>query len=345
MDTNFQCCRLRVSSEQVDPGLIKGFQYVAPVEVFNDFLVKFGKDVPQSINTCHNHSALRLASMRRDPGLAATGVAVTECSRHDSKLPNSVVDLQWGERYINMDFTIIAVLKRLCPESALMSYDVMCQYIKNLYWRFESVYGSEWCPDLPAEKFEGAIPKFHLPAHIDKCGTEFNLNYTPGVGRTNGEGVERNWSITNALAASTKVMGPGSRRDTLDDHFGFGNWRKRTLYPVQFLQWAKKATKKHERAVQAFWDFDQSIKEEQRRSWKAGVEAWEKDADRPNPYTSTVKPLTFHKVHLQLAQAEAKGLERESRKLDEDPEMSLASLIGEGVELWEQQRVFVLLLL
>ncbi|KAK7442561.1 hypothetical protein VKT23_016159 [Stygiomarasmius scandens] len=338
MDANFRCCRLRVSSEQADPGLIQGFQYIAPVKAFQEFLLKFGKDVSQNINTCHNHNALRLASMRRDPGLAATGIAVTECSRHESKFPNSVVDLQSGERYVNMDFTLIAVLRRLLPESALVSYDVMCQYIKNLYWRFESVYGSEWCPDLPAEKFEGAIPKFHLPAHIDKCGTEFNLNYISRTGRTNGEGPERNWSITNGLASSTKVMGPGSRNDTLDDHFGFSNWRKRTLYPAQFLQWAKKATKKRERAVQAFWEFDQGITKEQRSLWKAAVEAWEKDAENPNPYASTVKPITFHKVRLQLAQAEAKALEKEKRRPDEDPEISLASLISEGLELREQQR-------
>ncbi|KAK7464179.1 hypothetical protein VKT23_006345 [Stygiomarasmius scandens] len=338
MDVNFRCCRLRVSSEQADPGLIHGFQYFAPVKAFNDFLLKFGKDVHQNINTCHNHNALRLASMRRDPGLAATGLAVTECSRHECKLPNSIVDLQLGERYINMDFTIISVLRRMLPDSALVSYDVMCQYIKNLYWQFESVYGPEWCPDLPPENFEGAIPKFHLPAHIDECGTEFNLNYTPGTGRTNGEGPERNWSISNGLAASTKVMGPGSCHDTLDDHFGFSNWRKRTLYPTQFLQWAKKATKKRERAVQAFWDFDQGVTEQQRKLWKAAVDAWEKDTDNPNPYASTVKPVTFQKVRLQLAQAEAKTLEKEKRKPDEDPEMSFASLIGEGLALREQQR-------
>ncbi|KIK62910.1 hypothetical protein GYMLUDRAFT_242000 [Collybiopsis luxurians FD-317 M1] len=47
-----------------------------------------------------------------------------------------------------------------------------------------------------------------------------------GVGCTDGEGVERNWSMQNALSGSTKKMGPGSRRDTLDDHFGDYNWRK-----------------------------------------------------------------------------------------------------------------------
>lgn len=47
-----------------------------------------------------------------------------------------------------------------------------------------------------------------------------------GVGRTDGEGIERNWSEMNGVANSTSEMGPGSRHDTLDDHFGHHNFRK-----------------------------------------------------------------------------------------------------------------------
>jgi len=70
------------------------------------------------------------------------------------------------------------------------------------------------------------VPKFHLNAHIKKCRLEYSFNLVPGVGRTDGEAPERGWSESNAMAASTKEMGPGSRRDTLDDHFGDRNWAK-----------------------------------------------------------------------------------------------------------------------
>jgi hypothetical protein len=73
-----------------------------------------------------------------------------------------------------------------------------------------------------------AIPKFHAPAHEEKCSTPHSLNLMPGVGRTDGEGIERNWAEMNRVANSTKEMGPGSRHDTLDDHFGHHNWRKLT---------------------------------------------------------------------------------------------------------------------
>jgi Kyakuja-Dileera-Zisupton transposase len=70
------------------------------------------------------------------------------------------------------------------------------------------------------------VPKFHIPAHKLPCQAPHSLNLMLGVGRTDGEGIERNWAEINAVANSTKEMGPGSRHDTLDDHFGHHNWRK-----------------------------------------------------------------------------------------------------------------------
>jgi Kyakuja-Dileera-Zisupton transposase len=70
------------------------------------------------------------------------------------------------------------------------------------------------------------VPKFHLPAHRSDCHSRFSFNFTRGVGRTDGEGVERNWSWLNGTAASTSQMGPGSRMDTLDDFMGFYNHQK-----------------------------------------------------------------------------------------------------------------------
>ena len=70
------------------------------------------------------------------------------------------------------------------------------------------------------------VPKFHLPAHVEECNLAFSFNLTKGVGRTDGEAPERGWANINPAAQSTKEMGPGSRRDTLDDHFGDWNWKK-----------------------------------------------------------------------------------------------------------------------
>lgn len=70
------------------------------------------------------------------------------------------------------------------------------------------------------------VPKFHLPAHIESYNLMFSFNLTPGIGRTDGEAPERGWANINPVAQSTKEMGPGTRHDTLNDHFGNWNWKK-----------------------------------------------------------------------------------------------------------------------
>jgi hypothetical protein len=72
------------------------------------------------------------------------------------------------------------------------------------------------------------VPKFHLPAHIEQCQIDFSFNLSRYVGWTDGEAPERGWANMNPIASSTKEMGPGSRRDTLDDHFGDWNWKRCT---------------------------------------------------------------------------------------------------------------------
>lgn len=53
-----------------------------------------------------------------------------------------------------------------------------------------------------------------------------SLSFKVGAGETDGEGIERNWAVTNGVAASTREMGAGARHDTIDDHCGHANWRK-----------------------------------------------------------------------------------------------------------------------
>jgi KDZ transposase-like protein len=130
-------------------------------------------------------------------------------------------------RYINMDYFLLSSLRGLELSRIVISYDIACQWSRNLK-RCCSTYGPNMISDLPDLEITYMVPKFHLPAHITKCQEDFSFNFTPYVGRTDGESPERGWAAANAIANSTKEMGPGSRRDTLDDHFGDYNWRKIT---------------------------------------------------------------------------------------------------------------------
>lgn len=109
----------------------------------------------------------------------------------------------------------------------VVSYDIACQWSINFQDRMLAMdHEFRLLDDQVHIVF--LVPKFHLPAHVASCRSKFSFNYTKGVGRTDGEAPERGWADVNPLAPSTKEMGPGSRRDTMDCHLGDSNWKKVT---------------------------------------------------------------------------------------------------------------------
>ncbi len=124
-----------------------------------------------------------------------------------------------------MDYAVCMALRLNAPPDVLLSYNIACQWHKKFGSRI-ALY-PEWLrPPQPAQSITYLIPKFHLPAHIAPCCYLYSFNWTPEVGQTDGKAPKRGWAASNGAAASTKEMGPGSRLDTLDDHFGDQNWRR-----------------------------------------------------------------------------------------------------------------------
>jgi hypothetical protein len=117
------------------------------------------------------------------------------------------------------------------------------------------------------------VPNFHLPPHVPACHSPYSFHYMFGAGRTHGETVEQNWEFTNGAAASTKMMGLGTRHATLEDLFAFHNWRRR-LFPKRMAENIKEG-QAHRDAFEAFdtalWESALELVE----GWKKWVHAWE----------------------------------------------------------------------
>lgn len=105
-----------------------------------------------------------------------------------------------------------------------MSYDVGCQWW-TCFTRLRRARLPEHLQILPPW-IRTLVPKFHLQSHQESCQSVFSFNYAAGSGRTDGEGVERNWAELDGQAPSTAEMQPGHRWETLDDCCGWANWRK-----------------------------------------------------------------------------------------------------------------------
>lgn len=132
------------------------------------------------------------------------------------------------------------------------------------------------------------------------CQCIYCMNIQPGIGRTDGEGIERTWSGVNASAAATKEMLPGGRHDILDRRFGAHNWEKLTRLGKPLVravvtpslhveghslhQRLAKANTAHVTHAAAHNDFGSLIPEKDLARWTKQVESWEEDPSLPSPY-------------------------------------------------------------
>ncbi|KAH7907679.1 hypothetical protein BJ138DRAFT_1116497 [Hygrophoropsis aurantiaca] len=338
IDANFRLKRKHVSKDSVDPSLGQGWSYFVQEKPYKGFLEKY-INFPQEKSTCSSHSAVNNADTKCNKGLAATGVGTIDCARHNMKLPTGVGDLQKGEKYINMDYLFYSALRHSMTNTLNISYDIACQWHKNLRARMP-MFPEDMHLDFPSKFITYFVPKFHLPAHISSCQVKFSFNFIPGVGRTDGEAPERGWANMNPVSSSTKEMGPGNRRDTLDDHFGDWNWKKVTSFGKSMLRKMKDAVPargEHRSALEMFESALNETHADALKRWTNAVETWEADHSKPNPYVATVDTLSLASVRLELAKDEAEDISNgRNNSLDED--VSPSALISLGLDLEDLQR-------
>lgn len=202
-----------------------------------------------------------------------------------------------------MDYLFFSTLQHASDVRVLnVSYDIACQWSKHLWTRM-SRYPSRIHLQPNNKVFTFVVPKFHLPAHILSCQTTYSLNLIKGMARTDGEAIERGWSNINPIATSTREMGPGSRRDILDDHFGDWNWRKVCnlgMYCISFclsrthlsllgpllLRKLKEAIPERDQHIFNLRDFEEAIPPASLTAWQVMITEWEQDRSKPNPFES-----------------------------------------------------------
>ncbi|KAG2144545.1 hypothetical protein DEU56DRAFT_883917 [Suillus clintonianus] len=340
IDANFRLKRHLVSNDIKGPGLSPGWGYFVEEGQYKTYLRNHA-DVRQE-SMCVSHNAINMADTKLAKGLAATGVGSVVCARHDMRLASGVGDLQRGEKYMNMDYIVFSALSAFASTPIVnFSYDIACQWHKEL-WRHVSTLPSQLQPNCTHTAFNFFVPKFHIAAHIAACQTNFSFNWTPGVGRTDGEAPERGWADINRVAASTKEMGPGSRREVLDDHFGDWNWKKVTAFGRVLLRKIKEAVKAKTEHRHALTELEESIKQSDLgvaslTNCTNEVLAWELDHSNPNPFESRVTATTQAAVRLELLMQDAQDLEDRSLvSLHSDVTPSI--LISTGLDIEHTQR-------
>ncbi|KAG1721224.1 hypothetical protein EDB19DRAFT_1835614 [Suillus lakei] len=284
INANLRLKRKVVSNNIMDPSLSCSWTYFVEAG-YKEFLAE-KIDIVQEKFTCSSHTAVNMADMKTNRGLAATGLGTIDCAHHNMKQPNAVRDLQKDEKYINMDYLFFLTLCHLSLQTLNISYDIACQWHKKL-WQCMSMFPTSMQFDHTSRAISFFVPKFHLPVHIEKCQTTFSFNFKRGVGRMDGEAPERGWANINPIASSTKEMGPGARQDTLDDFFGNWNWKKVVSLGTTMQRKLKDAVPQCADHQSALNDLEEGLKEEYGEvleQWRLQVEAWENDQSQLNPF-------------------------------------------------------------
>ncbi|KAJ7773599.1 hypothetical protein DFH07DRAFT_952645 [Mycena maculata] len=340
-DANFRLSNRNVSSEAADPILGDGFGFFCKREGDDGYKAHIAKNVnEQEVSNCSGFQAMFMANSRRVKGLRTTGVGGVTCSRHNMWQPNGIGDLQVGERYCNMDYLLLSALLSFGLLCVVISYDIACQFAINFWDRMGKMPESLHLKLAP-ENVWWKVPNFHLPAHKKPCHSPYSFHWTWGIGMTHGEGVEQNWSFSNGAAASTCLMGPGSRQATIEDVLGFHNYDRvlamHRVLPRRLATSIKEGTK-NRAMFEAFTSALEELRPDDVAEWKAWVLRWEGEQHTNNsgsPFELTEEVTSLRDVQLQIATEEflctEDGVEVE---LEHTP----GTFIGMGLDLEEKQR-------
>ncbi|KAJ7041706.1 hypothetical protein C8F04DRAFT_1176799 [Mycena alexandri] len=327
LDACFRLKRRAISSELRDPGLGTGWAYFVEQEPYRQHLLMTTNETEMS--TCSGLAALDYANTKFSRGYSTTGVGMGVCARHEFVQPTGVGDLQKGERYSNMDWVFSAIMRWKNPRlPKVVSYDIICQWFLKLFERLLNM--------PPAVRFfivtslyRFVIPKMHIHSHTLACQLLFSLNFLLGAGQTDGEGIERPWANLGGVATSTREMGPGSRRDTLDSHLSYWNWTK-LIGIADLLRRRLDKARIEEREQSEVFDAFSLEQGERVEGWRAMVHAFEANPKAPNPYEATTKDKTEAEVRLSLSEEEG--------KMPSLHDVSPSGFIYAGLDLEEQQR-------
>jgi hypothetical protein len=115
-----------------------------------------------------------------------------------------------------------------------LSYDIACQWKIHVAERMTRL-PAHMQLDLSRVKVQYGLPVWHAASHTGDCQEDNSLSFKPGVGKTDGEGIERTWAVLNPAALATKEMSLGNRADALDDRIDNHNFLKNLTHSESCL--------------------------------------------------------------------------------------------------------------
>lgn len=191
--------------------------------------------------TCPSYNKMHTITAHR--GRFVSGLSSLVCARHGIFIPQGTVDLEKGETWVvrrsasALAYIPLVRFYRLdhCwaigqgrqPHERLrrvLSCDRACSLSVNFLTRLRTEFPDDSRLHSIAEQIVWVIPKLHIHGHTESCQYRFHLAFTEGVGRTDGESVERSWVDTKEIAVISKDASPATRIDIINSEHDWSNF-------------------------------------------------------------------------------------------------------------------------
>ncbi|KAF9504167.1 hypothetical protein BS47DRAFT_1368992 [Hydnum rufescens UP504] len=212
--------------------------------------------------------------------------------------------------FSNMDYIIFSALQGYSPPFLVLSYNLICQYWTNI--------------------------RQHMPQLPPELCVLYSLNFTPGVGHMDGEGIEWEWAEINITENSTKEMSEGACHDTLDNLLGDKNFHKEIGLGKSLLTKLKTAQVESAKHVEQFKSFTGGLDPAMVQEYENTILAWEADCSKPNPYYIRSLSKTQVDIRLELLESEQSHLSLTGGHAIHDT--SATSFLCGGLEIKEAQQ-------
>ncbi|KAF7305726.1 CxC2 domain-containing protein [Mycena chlorophos] len=286
----------------------RGFLYFVKHTPYKEHLKRYVEE--HDVSTCIAFAALMQKETRLTTGLRVSGVGGCVCARHGVVLPQGLGDLQKGERYANMDWVFLSAVGGTTVKRLVISYDIACQWKLKLAQRVQKITSPAITTRLEDYRIQFGLPVWHAAAHEVNCREALSLSHAVGVGRTDGEGIERTWAILNPISFSTKEMGEGNRQDTIEDKVDYINWEKNVGQGDTLARKMIIAIKERDRQCAGVDEVDSASRHPLRADWKRRVDVWNADKTQTLPYLLDGKHagVTEAQILAELKQAEVDEL-------------------------------------
>jgi hypothetical protein len=109
---------------------------------------------------------------------------------------------------------MISKILETLPEKTTVGYDIGCAFMSTI--RRSSLW-----PLALARRLKMVVPSFHRHAHNRGCQLAFHPQYITTLGLEDFETCEHCFSLSNTLAATTRLATRFHRWQAIEQHFWF----------------------------------------------------------------------------------------------------------------------------